>query len=194
MIKTAKKLNELGIAVVFNGSKEQLPADVIEKIVEYCRREIPEEDLKEVIKEYRFEREIDDFTKECTDGIEFYIQHKKEIEKDQRKKIIFYRKFLIKEVKEFQKRLLKRIKGYPEEFFNEPLRESILEEQNYKCFLCNYDLSFTYPHLHHIDYNKQNCSKENLIFLCVKCHGKTNGNRDFWRVYITEHKEKKNNI
>lgn len=161
----------------------------MEKVVEYCRREITEEDLEEAIEEYKFEKEIDDFTKENGDKIEFYIQHRKELEKESRKKIIFYRKFLIKEEKEFQEKVLEELKGYPEEFFDEALREAILEEQDYKCFLCNCDLAVTYPHLHHVDYDKKNCSKDNLVFLCPRCHGKTNGNRDFWKIYITEHKE-----
>lgn len=188
MIKT-QKLAELGIAITLSGVEEALPAAIIEKIVEYCNRKINDKDLEKTIKEYKFEKEIDDFTKECDDGIEFYIQHKKEINKDARKKIIFYRKFSIKKIKIFKKELLNRIKGYPEEFFNSDLRENILDEQNYKCFLCGCDLSVTYPHLHHIDYNKKNCSKDNFVFLCPKCHGKTNYNRGFWKRYITEHKE-----
>ena len=188
MIRT-KKLEELGISITFNGSEEALPAGVIEKVVGYCKREIAEEDLEEAIKEYEFEKEIDDFTKENKNEFEFYIQHRKEIEKEPHKKIIFYGKFLIKDAEEFQEKLLEELKGYPEEFFDEALRELVLEEQNYECLLCGCDLGFTYPHLHHVDYDKKNCSKDNLVFLCPRCHGKTNSNRDFWKIYITEHKE-----
>ncbi len=50
--------------------------------------------------------------------------------------------------------------------------------QNPKC---------TDPHIlldvHHIDYDKQNHSKINLITLCKKCHGKTQKNRKFWKEY-----------
>ena len=35
-------------------------------------------------------------------------------------------------------------------------------------------------HIHHIDYNKTNCNKNNLITLCVACNGKANFNRDYW--------------
>jgi len=39
-------------------------------------------------------------------------------------------------------------------------------------------------HLHHIDYDKQNCNPDNLIPLCMSCHAKTNGNRVYWkRIY-----------
>jgi len=34
--------------------------------------------------------------------------------------------------------------------------------------------------IHHIDYNKQNHSSENLISLCPSCHAKTNYNRGYW--------------
>lgn len=37
--------------------------------------------------------------------------------------------------------------------------------------------------VHHIDYNKQNNKKTNLITLCKRCHGETQHNRDFWRTY-----------
>lgn len=41
-------------------------------------------------------------------------------------------------------------------------------------------------HVHHIDYNKQNCSENNLISLCLLCHIKTNFNRDYWYAYFTD--------
>lgn len=38
-------------------------------------------------------------------------------------------------------------------------------------------------HIHHIDYNKLNCNKNNLITLCKSCHGKSHFNRDYWFAY-----------
>jgi 5-methylcytosine-specific restriction endonuclease McrA len=38
--------------------------------------------------------------------------------------------------------------------------------------------------VHHIDYDKDNLSPNNLITLCRRCHVKTNNNRDFWRNYF----------
>lgn len=35
--------------------------------------------------------------------------------------------------------------------------------------------------IHHIDYNKENCSESNLITLCNQCHARTNYNRDYWQ-------------
>ena len=40
--------------------------------------------------------------------------------------------------------------------------------------------------VHHIDYNKKNCSHNNLISLCLLCHIKTNKNRDMWTKYFKE--------
>ena len=37
---------------------------------------------------------------------------------------------------------------------------------------------------HHIDYNKKNCSLNNLITLCRSCHMKTNTNRNYWINYF----------
>lgn len=34
--------------------------------------------------------------------------------------------------------------------------------------------------IHHIDYDKNNCSLDNLIVLCRSCHASTGGNRSFW--------------
>jgi len=37
--------------------------------------------------------------------------------------------------------------------------------------------------VHHIDYNKKNQDRRNLITLCKKCHGKTQKKREFWKDY-----------
>jgi len=71
-------------------------------------------------------------------------------------------------------------------FYDKHYREIILNEQDCKCAEChisNTDASF---HLHHIDYNKLNDERNNLIFLCHSCHSKTtNSNRDKWINYYT---------
>jgi hypothetical protein len=43
--------------------------------------------------------------------------------------------------------------------------------------------------VHHIDYNKLNNDKKNLITLCSSCHGKTNFNRDSWQSFFVTHME-----
>ena len=44
-------------------------------------------------------------------------------------------------------------------------------------------------HVHHIDYDKQNCKPSNLILLCQKHHSITAGNRDYWYAYFMYLKE-----
>lgn len=77
--------------------------------------------------------------------------------------------------------------SYPIEF-TEELKEKIRERDNYTCQGEN--CSMTYEehliiygrnlHVHHIDYDKQNCSKNNLITLCQQCNLRANVNRDYW--------------
>jgi len=38
--------------------------------------------------------------------------------------------------------------------------------------------------VHHIDYNKKNCSEDNLMTLCHSCHVATNSNRKYWCKYF----------
>jgi len=64
---------------------------------------------------------------------------------------------------------------YPAEFFQ--IRVIILERDKYICQLC-FNKG---KDVHHIDYNKKNCDKRNLITLCSSCHSKTNTRRDFWK-------------
>ena len=70
--------------------------------------------------------------------------------------------------------------------WTEELREFIRKRDNYTCQNCGltneehlivYDRSLT---IHHIDYNKKNCSEENLISLCVQCNSRANFNRSYW--------------
>ena len=36
-------------------------------------------------------------------------------------------------------------------------------------------------HIHHIDYNKNNCSHINLITLCSSCNTRANYNKSYWK-------------
>lgn len=64
------------------------------------------------------------------------------------------------------------------------LRQSIRERDNYTCQLCKEKQGDIALSVHHIDYNKENCNPNNLISLCVRCHLKTNHNRDYWENYF----------
>ena len=70
---------------------------------------------------------------------------------------------------------------YPKEWTNE-LKCRIIEENRSTCQLCGKDGVC----VHHIDYNKKNCSPFNLILLCRKCHAKTNTNRNAWTIFFSE--------
>jgi len=69
---------------------------------------------------------------------------------------------------------------YPFEFNNE-LKKLIQIRDNYTCQLCNKKGNT----IHHIDYNKSNCSENNLITTCKSCNSKINFNRDYWFAYFT---------
>jgi len=70
--------------------------------------------------------------------------------------------------------------------FNEKLKEKIRGRDNYKCRECEYTenrLGYKLS-VHHIDYDKKNNKKNNLISLCRQCHSKTNFNRNDWINYF----------
>lgn len=70
--------------------------------------------------------------------------------------------------------------------FNSQLKDRIRVRDNFKCQLCGVPEVETERILsvHHIDYDKKNCSSENLVCLCVRCHTKTNANREQWKRFF----------
>jgi hypothetical protein len=83
--------------------------------------------------------------------------------------------------------------GYPFEF-DEQLKEQIRKRDNYECQNCSMTEE---EHLivlgrvlciHHIDYDKENCKKDNLITLCHQCNVRANVNRDYWQKVFTKEK------
>lgn len=71
--------------------------------------------------------------------------------------------------------------------FNNELKNQIRERENYKCFICwlagkdERNLS-----IHHINYDKVDNRPSNLVALCIPCHVKTNGNRNYWQKILTD--------
>jgi hypothetical protein len=64
--------------------------------------------------------------------------------------------------------------------FNRKLKNEIRERDCYKCKGCGV-MEFEQRHsIHHIDYNKENCSLENLITICRSCNSKANFDRYRW--------------
>ena len=80
--------------------------------------------------------------------------------------------------------------------FDSALKEQIRFRDNYKCQICGCSQLENGKQLdvHHIDYNKKNCNWNNLISLCIGCHRKTNGNRDYWENYFKNFLIKKEKI
>lgn len=61
------------------------------------------------------------------------------------------------------------------------LKRKIKERDEYKCQSCG---AFKCLTTHHINYNKKDCSEENLITLCRSCNVKVNFNREYWKNYF----------
>lgn len=82
---------------------------------------------------------------------------------------------------------------YNKIIFNNSLKEQIRIRDNYTCQNCNKSEIQEIKEInqkltiHHIDYNKQNCSKKNLITVCKKCNLLANFNRDYWKkIYLSK--------
>lgn len=77
-------------------------------------------------------------------------------------------------------------KKYPKKF-SYKLKNKIRKRDNYICQKCGLKerKSFRKLDIHHIDYNRNNCNKNNLITLCLKCNIKVNSNRSYWYTYFT---------
>ena len=72
------------------------------------------------------------------------------------------------------------------------LKESIRTRDNHICQNCGMTeeehliVVGKVLHVHHIDYNKLNCSKENLITLCGSCNTRANFNRSYWTEFFQQ--------
>lgn len=75
----------------------------------------------------------------------------------------------------------KSFEPYPPTF-NKQFKRKIRRHDNYTCVHCGEWGNI----VHHIDYNKKNTTPENCITLCRSCHSKTNFNRNYWQVRLTE--------
>lgn len=79
----------------------------------------------------------------------------------------------------------KNRKPYSKEF-NDKLKAEIRDRDGYKCQICNIPEieCSTNLSVHHIDYDRLNAKKDNLIALCNRCHLKTNRKREYWKQYF----------
>jgi hypothetical protein len=71
------------------------------------------------------------------------------------------------------------------EDFNKSLKNEIRKRDDYTCQICLIKDVFSNFPIHHIDYNKMNNSKDNLITICNYCHGKTNKSRNVWKAWFS---------
>lgn len=69
--------------------------------------------------------------------------------------------------------------------FRDKLKEKIRERDGHICRVCHDRENGVKLSIHHIDYNKLNSDKNNLISLCVGCHAKTNRRRKYWQSYFS---------
>ena len=85
----------------------------------------------------------------------------------------------------------KSFEPYGPEWTSE-LRESIRKRDNYICQLCSLieeEHIIIYGEvlsIHHINYDKLNCSPNNLTALCKQCSARVNFNREYWRSFFNE--------
>lgn len=76
--------------------------------------------------------------------------------------------------------------------FNEAFKNYIRQKFGYVCFLCptTQEENGQALSVHHISYNKDcGCDGDktcNFVPLCIRCHAKTNGNREYWEKLITD--------
>jgi len=75
--------------------------------------------------------------------------------------------------------------SYPKEF-SARLKTEIRYRDSYKCQLCGTPEIECSRKLdvHHIDYDRMNMIKDNLIALCRRCNFKVNYNRKYWKKYF----------
>ena len=70
--------------------------------------------------------------------------------------------------------------------FDDDFKERVREYWNRRCILCNKDEIENGRRLnvHHVTYNKNACCDNSVplfVALCIKCHSKTNFNRNYWQ-------------
>lgn len=64
------------------------------------------------------------------------------------------------------------------------LRRAIRERDGHKCAICAKSETSRRMPVHHINYDKSDCSPKNLVTLCSKCHPKTNFRREHWQKFF----------
>lgn len=68
--------------------------------------------------------------------------------------------------------------------FNNGLKDFIRQRDNFTCQFCGLSENGAKHDCHHIDYDKKNNEKKNLILLCRSCNDKANFQRDKWQIFF----------
>lgn len=80
--------------------------------------------------------------------------------------------------------------GYCHVWKDKAYKESIKERDNYRCQNPTCYKQDKVLHIHHIDYNKHNCSINNLITVCRSCNARANFDRlwheEFYKIIINK--------
>ncbi len=63
-------------------------------------------------------------------------------------------------------------------------KEEIKERDNFQCQNPDCSKQNLTLSVHHIDYDKKNCSAGNLITLCRSCNSKANHDREYWKEFF----------
>ena len=72
--------------------------------------------------------------------------------------------------------------SYCEIWTDKEYKEDIKKRDNYQCQNSDcWNKNSIDLMIHHIDYNKKECSPSNLITLCRSCNARANFNRDYWQ-------------
>jgi hypothetical protein len=87
----------------------------------------------------------------------------------------------------------KSLEIYPSEFSNN-LKKEIRKRDEYTCQGKNCGITEIEHQMkygknlcvHHLDYDKENCSEVNLITVCHRCNMRANTNRKYWEEYFTD--------
>jgi len=74
-------------------------------------------------------------------------------------------------------------RGHGPEFTDE-LKLAVRQRDGFTCQLCGRKENSRTHHCHHIDYDKHNNAAENLVTLCLRCHGLTGAGRPYWQTLL----------
>jgi len=64
-------------------------------------------------------------------------------------------------------------------------KAKIRARDNYICQVCGLPQTRELLTVHHIDYNENNNNEDNLVSVHRNCHGKIDGDKQYWKEYLT---------